>query len=449
MRLRLTLACVLLLAVVRCGSIETTAAVGPRAGLPRVRAQVSGGTVRFEKKTVRRTIEQAAQNVDAYQQAPLYARVPAYVKKVHVDVGDRVKQGQVLIELSVPELDAELKQKQADVSAALALTRQAEKALSAAEANMRSAKAGVGEAQAGRRRAQAEVSRSKSQHERLSRAGKSGVIDRESVAETRYTYEAAEAQAGEVEARVTSAQALRDESESKRDRAAADVDVAKARHLVAQAARDQTGAFAGFAQIKAPFDGVVTQRGANEGHLVQPAAGAARGTPLLTVDQVDVMRVFVHLPEQEARWIDARTAEEGPKAKVRGQSLGGRILDGRVTRSAFGLDPKSRTLRTEIDLPNPDRALRPGSFVVVTIDVERVGVWTLPTSAVKQRDGEVWCFVNDGGKARKLRLLVGLEGGGLVEVRKAETKGGWTEPTGSESVIANPSAALKDGDAVK
>src|SRR4051794_16612715 len=151
MRLRLALTCVLLLALVRCGTIEpTSASVGAPAALPRVHAQASRGTVRFEKKTVRRTIEQAAQNVDAYQQAPLFARVPAYVKKVHVDVGDRVKKGQVLIELSVPELDAELKQKQADVTATESLTRQAEKALAAARANLASTKAGVNEAKAGR-----------------------------------------------------------------------------------------------------------------------------------------------------------------------------------------------------------------------------------------------------------------------------------------------------------
>src|SRR5262245_3840077 len=127
MRFRLALSCLLVLAVVRCGSFETSAALGPRVEAPRVHAQ-TGGTVRFEKKTVRRTIEQAAQNVDPYQQAPLYPRVQAYVRKVRVDLGDRVKAGDVLVELSAPELDADLKEKQAAVS-------QANRALAAAEAN--------------------------------------------------------------------------------------------------------------------------------------------------------------------------------------------------------------------------------------------------------------------------------------------------------------------------
>src|SRR5262249_9427807 len=156
--------------------------------------------------------------------------------------------------------------------------------------------------------------------------------DRESVAETRYAYEAAVAAGDEVEARVASAKALHDESKSKRDRAEADVDVAVA-------ARDKAGAYAGFLRITAPFDGVVTQRGVDEGHLVQPAAASPQGRPLLTIDYVATIRVFVHLPELEARWIDVRTGQEGPKARVRGQALGGRVLEGRVTRAAVGLDP--------------------------------------------------------------------------------------------------------------
>src|SRR5262245_12941829 len=132
MRLRLLLSCLLALVLLCCGSFDTTVALGPRVEAPRVHAQTfPTGTIRFEKKTVRRTIEQPAQNVEAYQQAPLYARVQAYVKKVHVDVGDRVKAGNLLVELSAPDLDAELKQKQAAVTLA-------EKTLAAAGANVSS-----------------------------------------------------------------------------------------------------------------------------------------------------------------------------------------------------------------------------------------------------------------------------------------------------------------------
>ena len=86
--------------------------------------------------------------------------------------------------------------------------------------------------------------------------------------------------------------------------------------------------------------------------------------------------------------------------------------------------------------------------VLQLIDVERAGVWTLPTSAVRQKDGEVWCFVNDNGTARRRRLLIGLEGGGLVEVYMSEVKGEWAEPSGSETVVGSPAPALKDGDAL-
>src|SRR5215203_3228985 len=101
----LLLACLLLLVLARAGTMTGQAPV--THAVNRVHAQAGDGTVRLERKTVRRVIDQAVQNVEAYQHAPLFARLPAYVKKVNVDIGDRVKSGDVLIELSVPELEAE------------------------------------------------------------------------------------------------------------------------------------------------------------------------------------------------------------------------------------------------------------------------------------------------------------------------------------------------------
>lgn len=423
-RLRMSLACLTALALARCGPELASRQ-------PKAQAQATPpGTLRIEKKTVKRSIEQPAQNVEAYQHAPLLPRVQGYVKKVHVDVGDLVKAGQLLVELDVPDRDADSKQRQAGVNEALAMTRQAEKLLAAAEA-------AVSEAESARLRAKADATRTRTHHERLARAGLRGVIDPDSVSEAKYSAEASAAAVGEIEARVRSA-------EANRDRAVADVAVAKTKHEVSVAQRAHAEAYAAFARIVAPFDGVVTQRGVDEGNLVQPSSM----TPMVTVDFVEKMRVFVQLPEIEARWIDARTGKEGPRAYVRGQILGGEKMAGRVTRSAFALDAKTRTLRAEIELANPERLLRPGSFVTATVEVERADVWALPAGAVRQGGGEVWCFANEGGVARKRRLLVGLEGGGLVEVRKIEAKDGWAEPAG-EAVVANPGPALKDGDALR
>ncbi|MFO0843841.1 MAG: biotin/lipoyl-binding protein [Gemmataceae bacterium] len=132
-------------------------------------------TVRPQKKTVRRTGSiSRAQNVEAFQHAPLYAKIPGYVKRVHVDIGHRVRAGEPLVELDVPEMDVELKQKEAALLQATAEVELAQSSLKAAEAALKSGQAQVTlRAESGRARVRAEQARVQSQHERLSKVGMS------------------------------------------------------------------------------------------------------------------------------------------------------------------------------------------------------------------------------------------------------------------------------------
>src|SRR5262249_33016157 len=155
-----------------------------------------------------------------------------------------------------------------------------------------------------------------------------------------------------------------------------DVTVAEARLAVAQKAREYARTLLRYTKIPAPFDGVITRRNLNEGYFVQPANGR-KGEALFVVDQVDPVRVFVNVPELEAVWV-----RDQDEATVEGRALHGRKFKGTVTRTARSLDPTTRTLKTEIDLPNPAGDLVPGTYVDVTITPERRNVWTLPESAV-------------------------------------------------------------------
>src|SRR5207248_2894488 len=101
-----------------------------------------------------------------------------------------------------------------------------------------------------------------------------------------------------------------------------------------------------YTQIPAPFDGVVTQRNVSTGDLVEPPGGR-KGEALFVVDQVDPVRVVVNVPEVEAVWV-----RDGAAAHIRGQGLRGHKISGTVTRTARALHPATRTLRTEIQLPN-------------------------------------------------------------------------------------------------
>jgi multidrug resistance efflux pump len=418
---------------------------------------------RPEKKTVRHRIKQPGYNIEAYQQTPLYAKVAGYVQKVHVDIGDRVKgpaydsggklvrEGQVLADLWVPEMEVELKEKEAAVRQAAAQVEQARKALGAAEANMKSAAAEVKQAEAGRLRVGADYAFRKSQYDRLTRLVGRGLTAQENADETRFSFEAGRAAVEETEAKILATRALRDESEAKRDKARADVDVQQERLGVAKAARDNVKTMLLYTKIRAPFDGVVTRRAVDVGHFVQPAASSgSKGEPLFNVDQTDVVRVFVNVPELDAVWV-----RDGAPAGIRVQSLKGREFKGTVTRASYALNPRARTLRTEIDLPNPGGVLRPGMYVYVTILAERPGVWSLPASAVVTQDGESFCYRVEGGKALRTPVQVGLSGGGLVEVLKKQTRPGkdgaegtWEDFTGEEEIVRGNVEALKDGQAV-
>jgi RND family efflux transporter MFP subunit len=363
-------------------------------------------TVRPQHKTVRRRIEQPGFNIEAFQETPLYPKISGYVREWKADIGDDVEKGDLLVELDVPEMVVAVKQK---------------------EAALLQANAQVKQAQAAVLTAQAQVARTKSQYGRLARVGRGGMLDRENVEEARLGHEAARATL---------------------EKAKADVAAAQAAVGVARADRDYARTMLGYARLTAPFAGVVTRRNVNEGDFVRPAGTGARGQPLYVVQQIDPVRVFVNVPGAEALWL-----KDGDPVSLRLQGAGGELFRGKVTRNARSLDPQARTLRTEIDVPNPEGKLLPGMYVQATITVRHPNVWTLPASAVLTEGDQTFCYRVEGGKAVRTALQVGLRGGGLVEVVKKQTKAPsdeeehWEGFTGQEEVVSNP-VGLSDGQPV-
>jgi HlyD family secretion protein len=364
--------------------------------------------VRPEKKDVRRLIERPGFNIEAYERTLVYAKIPGYVQKWNFDMGDRVRKGDVLAELYVPEMDVELKQKEAAVRQASSEIKQAEAAVL---------------------RWQAELKRAESQYARLARVGQSGVLDKEQVDETRLGFEAAQAAVA---------------------KALADVDVAKARLEVAQADRDHVQTLLQYTKIPAPFDGLVTRRNVSTRDFAQPAAASIKGDALFVVEMVDPVRVFANVQELEAIWV-----RDGDTALIRPQSLLGQQFKGKVTRTAGALNPQNRTLRTEIDLPNADGKLLPGMYVNVTIIAEHKNVWTLPAAAVVTHGEQTFCYRVVNGKAVRTLMQVGLRSNELIEILKIQSKpakgaeqSGWEDITGEEVIVASDGASLSDGQSI-
>lgn len=196
------------------------------------------------------------------------------------------------------------------------------------------------------------------------------------------------------------------------------VDEAEARRRVADATLSRLQAelrrlevLLAYARIRAPFDGVVTDRFVDPGAMIQLATTSAQA-PIVTLMNMDTVRVFVDVPEP-----DVPRVTRGTPARLSVASLPGGEFLGTVTRFSTALDPGTRTMKTEIDLPNPGHRLRPGMYGVVTLELERRDkALTLPATALLAHDGVSYVFVVVDGRARRVAVRTGLDDGIVVEI---------------------------------
>jgi HlyD family secretion protein len=364
--------------------------------------------VKPERKTLRQSIVQPG-HVEAFEQTPIYAKVSGYVRAVNVDIDDKVDDKQVLVELDVPEMVEEAKQKAAAAELAAVQVKQAREALNAAEARLETTKAAL--------------ERWESEYKRVEGLVRDKVIAVEARDEALNQFKAAAA--------------AQKESTAKRDLAKVDIEAAQARQREAEAEHRRLEALVNYARIKAPYPGVVTLRNVHTGHFVQPPTGA-KSDPLLIVERRDKFRVVIEVPEA-----DAALVRKGDSATFRVPALKGRSFPAKVQRTAWALDSKTRTLRAEMDWEKPDETVRPGQYVSATITIERPDVWALPETAVFSRDGQSFCYRVRDGKALRTPVDVGIKENGFVEVIGPEE---WKE---SDRIVVTNPASIQDGQAVK
>ena len=162
--------------------------------------------------------------------------------------------------------------------------------------------------------------------------------------------------------------------------AQADIAAAKAHLQVAEVNLQQMQTMLDYAVLRAPYSGVVIGTLFTRRHLLKPGA-MVEMEPLFVVMRMDKVRIFVDVPEQEVQLV-----HPGIPARVRIQALQDQEIEATVTRTSWALDPNNRTLRAEIELPNPNGDLRPGMYAYANITVDNPNTWTLPVAAVHQDD---------------------------------------------------------------
>lgn len=427
----LGLAALLAAAVTGCYSASSAA---PTAAAPGVAAAIRVTAARPVRKTLRLESVQPGQ-IQAFEQTPLLAKLPAYVEKLHVDIGDRVQAGQILVELFLPELKDELRQKDAARVQADAEIQLAAAAVRAAEAVVATARANVSMTEAGTLRAEADVARWKSQDARISQLVAGGSLDRKLEDETRDSLKAAESAREEARAKVAAAQASLAQSQAEVAKAQAEQAVAAARQGSAQADLSRAKTLLEYTQIRAPYAGVVTERNVVRGDFVQPA-NSTTAKPLVTVACTDTVRIFVDVPEMESPWVEA-----GRTGYVSVQALPDRVVEGKVARTSWVLGA-NRTLRTELDLANPKGLLRPGMYATAHILLqERPGALALPLTVITREGKQAFCWIVRDGHAVRVPITLGLQVGNDLEVTSGLQ--------GDELVVQSPSAALQEGQSVE
>jgi len=171
------------------------------------------------------------------------------------------------------------------------------------------------------------------------------------------------------------------------------------------------------------------------------------------VDRLDIVRIFVDVPEQDANFVGV-----GTKASVLAKAFRDREIPATVTRIAWALNQKSRTLRVEVDLPNPQSQLLPGMYAYVKLFIDRPNALAIPVDALELSNDQTFCWIYDAGKAERIELDTGASDDEWIEVTNRRSpkppeapsdKHPWTPIDGTERVILGDLASLREGGPVE
>ena len=358
---------------------------------------VSVGVTKVGRKNLARELSVSSELVP-FQEIDVYAKESGFIRDLNVDYGSRVKKGQVMAILEIPELEAQLQQDEAIIHNASDRITYAEN----------------------------EVNRTKAQHhvlhlqyDRLAAVAKSkpGLVAQQEVDDAQGKDLASEAA---IEASKSSLESARSEL------------------LMAQARKQHDSVLMSYANITAPFAGVVTQRFANLGTLLQAGTSSStQAMPLVRLSQDDLFRLVIPVPESYVRYVHV-----GDPVKVTVPSLN-RDFPGKVTRFSVDVLKETRTMHTEVDVPNLDRSLIPGMYAQAILMLDRKpGALYIPLQAVSREGDQASVYVVDSSnKLDRRQVKLGLQTASDAEVLSRLSEG--------DLVVVSDRSGLKPGESVR
>jgi RND family efflux transporter MFP subunit len=314
-----------------------------------------------------------------FEEANIYARASGYVTKRYVDIGDQVKKGQLLAEITAPEIEDQVAQYQNGLQQAQAMIRQNQAQRASTDVTSR----------------------------RVSALAVDGWATLENRDTDWYNFQA-----------------------QKHATTAAEYNAAAMEQQLRYYNQQKI-----YQQVVAPFDGVITQRNIDVGSLI--TADATGGTSMFSLTQSDVIRVWVYVPQD-----DAFGVKPGVEAVIRVPAMPTLTFHGKVTRIADALQPGTRTLLTEVDVPNPNDALQPGVYCTVELKIPRtLPALIVPASALIFSQNGMQVAVVDNGVAHLHKIAITTDYGTEVEVNAGVKNG--------DQVILQPPVDLTEGSKVR
>jgi RND family efflux transporter MFP subunit len=298
----------------------------------------------------------------AWYASTIYSRVDGYVARWYVDIGDRVKAGQLMASIDTPELDAQLMASKAKLQAAEAQVKVSE----------------------------ANAAFASSTYARW-RDSPRGVVSEQE----------------------------REDKKGGNDAAAAQLQSARAQVALAQADVNRLSAFEQFKRVTAPYDGTIVERRIDIGNLVT-AGSSGNTTSLYKISQDDPIRVFVDIPQSQA----ADLMKPGVPAQISVSDSSAPAISGTITRTSDAVNPQTRTFRAELDIPNPKRTLVPGLYVRVAFQLNSVGMYQVPAASLTfTASGPQVAVVNAGNQVQFRPVTIGRDDGDHVELNSGVASG--------------------------
>lgn len=379
--------------LVSCGKsdvAEAGAAGSSQATLPSV------AVTKVNRKPMARYLTVSSELVP-FQEIDVFAKESGFVSKLYVDYGSRVKQGQLMAVLEIPELQALLQEDQASIKS---MSNQ------------------VVDAQHQLKRIEAQHKVLHLQYDRLSNVAQSqpGLVAQQEVDDAQGKDLAAEAQ-------VQAAQSS--------------LEVAQSQLAVAQSKLAHDEALYNYSKITAPFAGVVTQRYANQGTLMQAGtASSTQAMPLVKLSEEDLFRLVIPVPESYVRYIKV-----GDPVNVRVPALD-RDFPGKVARFSVDVGAATRTMHTEVDVANPTGVLIPGMYAEATLALDRKGdALVIPVQAINQGGERASVLVVDqANKIQDCEVTLGIQTANDAEILSGLHEG--------DRVVISDRSGLKPGELV-